>query len=178
MFSTTTHTILKSKKYFSTLTMLEVNVNTISDSTNLIESFDRANLILSRGTKFTISNVLFSSKWKRNLLSFKDIRQNGYHVSEYYIYCFTWEAYIGNTACLFFLITLYSYTSNWNICKHEPEVHEFKYVYSLAWSIGSSWVNNDEKNYWKFSWMATKEPEESWIQWIIMYCLLSKKINY
>ncbi|KAL0551518.1 hypothetical protein IC582_010607 [Cucumis melo] len=78
--SATTHTILKSKKYFSTLTMLEANVNTISGSTNLIEGFGRANLILPRGTKFTISNALFSSKSKRNLLSFKDIRQNGYHV--------------------------------------------------------------------------------------------------
>ncbi|KAL4020716.1 hypothetical protein IC575_019497 [Cucumis melo] len=77
--SATTHTI-KSKKYFSTLTMLETNVNKISGSTNLIEGFGKANLILPRGTKFTISNALFSSKSKRNLLSFKDIRQNGYHV--------------------------------------------------------------------------------------------------
>ncbi|KAL0561638.1 hypothetical protein IC582_002078 [Cucumis melo] len=60
--------------------MLEANVNTISGSTNLIEGFGRANLILPKGTKFTISNALFSSKSKRNLLSFKDIRQNGYHV--------------------------------------------------------------------------------------------------
>ena len=60
--------------------MLEANVNTISGSTNLIEGFGKTNLILSRGTKFTINNALFSSKSKRNLLSFKDIRQNGYHV--------------------------------------------------------------------------------------------------
>ena len=78
--SATTHTILKSKKYFSTLTMLEANVNTISGSTDLIEGFGKVNFIFSRGTKFTISNALFSSKSKRNLLSFKDIRQNGYHV--------------------------------------------------------------------------------------------------
>ena len=37
-----------------------------------------------RGTKFTISNALFSSKSKRNLLSFKDIRQNGYQVETNY----------------------------------------------------------------------------------------------
>ena len=60
--SATTHAILKSKKYFSTLTMLEANVNTISGSANLIEGFGKANLILPRGTKFTINNVLFSSK--------------------------------------------------------------------------------------------------------------------
>ena len=60
--SSTTHTILESKKYFSTLIMLEANVITISGSTNLNESFGKANFNLSRGTKFTISNVLFSSK--------------------------------------------------------------------------------------------------------------------
>ena len=57
-----THTILKHKKYLSTLTILEANVNTISGSTNLVESFGKANLILPRGTKFTINNALFSSK--------------------------------------------------------------------------------------------------------------------
>ena len=41
----TTHTILKSKRYFSTLTMLEVNVNTISGSTKLIKGFGKANII-------------------------------------------------------------------------------------------------------------------------------------
>ena len=61
-YSATMHTILKNKKYFSTLTILEANVNTISDSTNSIEGFGKANLILPRGTKFTINNALFSSK--------------------------------------------------------------------------------------------------------------------
>ena len=60
--SVTTHTILKSKKYFSILIMLEANVNIISGFTNLIEGFGKANLILPRGTKFTINNALFSSK--------------------------------------------------------------------------------------------------------------------
>ena len=31
-------------------------------------------------TKFTIVDVLFSSRSRRNLLSFKDIRRNGYHI--------------------------------------------------------------------------------------------------
>ena len=44
--SATMHTILESKKYFSTLTMLEPNVNTISGSTNLIEGFGKANTLL------------------------------------------------------------------------------------------------------------------------------------
>lgn len=60
--SATTHTILNSRKYFSELTMLEAKVNTISGSADLIEGFEEANIILPRGTKFTINNVLFSSK--------------------------------------------------------------------------------------------------------------------
>ena len=36
--------------------------------------------MLSNGTKFCIGDVLYSSKAKRNLLSFKDIRGNGYHI--------------------------------------------------------------------------------------------------
>ena len=78
--SATTHTILTSKKYFFKPTMLKVKVNTMSSSTNLIEGFGKANIILPRGTKFTIDNSLFSSQSKINLLSFKDIHCNGYHI--------------------------------------------------------------------------------------------------
>ena len=35
--------------------------------------------MLPNGTKFHINDVLYSSKSKRNLLNFKDIRINGYH---------------------------------------------------------------------------------------------------
>ena len=53
--------------------MLEAKINTISFCTNFIEEFGIANIILPRGTKFTIDNALFSSKSKRNLQSFRDI---------------------------------------------------------------------------------------------------------
>ena len=59
--------------------MLEAKVNTISSFANLIEGFEKVNVILPRRTKFTIDNVLFSSQSKRNLLSFKDICCNRYH---------------------------------------------------------------------------------------------------
>ena len=76
----TTHTILKDKKYFSSLVMEESNVNTICGSTKLIERYGKTNLLLSGGTKLAINESLFCSKSQRNLLSFKDIRQNGYHI--------------------------------------------------------------------------------------------------
>ncbi|KAJ9560562.1 hypothetical protein OSB04_005722 [Centaurea solstitialis] len=75
-----THTILQDRKYFVTLTMKNANVNTISGCSNIIEGSGKANIVLQRGTKIVIENALFSSKSQRNLLSFKDIHRNGYHV--------------------------------------------------------------------------------------------------
>jgi hypothetical protein len=89
--SATTHTILKDKKYFKQL-ILSTKINTISGSSNLIEGIGRANIMLSKGTKICIYDALYSSKSKRNLFSFKDIRGNGYHIetnnkgSEEYLY--------------------------------------------------------------------------------------------
>ena len=62
----TTHTILWDKRYFLELTLIKVNVSTISSTTNLVEGSGRANITLPNGT--------------RKLLSFKDIRKNGYHI--------------------------------------------------------------------------------------------------
>ena len=58
----------------------ETNISTISGSAKLIEGSGRANILLSRGTHFEIDNALFSPKSQRNLISFKDIRRNGYHI--------------------------------------------------------------------------------------------------
>ena len=76
----TTHMILKDKKYFKILKLCKANVNTISSSSNLIEDSGRAIIMLSKGTKFCIDDALYSSKSSRNLLNFKDIRYNGYHI--------------------------------------------------------------------------------------------------
>ena len=77
---TTTHTILRGKKYFLNLIVTNVSVSTISGTSDLIEGFGRANIILPNGTRFHINDALYSSKSTRNLLSFKDIRKNGYHI--------------------------------------------------------------------------------------------------
>ena len=78
--SATTHTILKDKKYFKILKLCKANINTISGSSNLIEGSGRAIIMLPKGTKLCIDDALYSSKSSRNLLSFKDIRYNGYHI--------------------------------------------------------------------------------------------------
>lgn len=78
--SATTNTILRNDKYFSSLVMQKANVQTISGSINLIEGSGRANILLPEGTKLCIDNAIYSTKSGRNLLSFKDIRRNGYHI--------------------------------------------------------------------------------------------------
>ena len=76
----TTHTILRDKKYFSNLTLAQSNVHTISGHVDLIKGSGRATIILPKGTKFQIEDALYSAKSSRNLLGFKDIRRNRYHI--------------------------------------------------------------------------------------------------
>ena len=74
------HTILKDKNSFQNLILRKANVNAISGSSNLIKGSGRAIIMLPNGTKLCIDDALYSSKSRRNLLSFKDICYNGYHI--------------------------------------------------------------------------------------------------
>jgi len=56
--------------------MVEIFLGT----TNLIEDSGRVNIMLSGGTTIHITNVLYSIKFIRKFLSFKDIHRNGYHI--------------------------------------------------------------------------------------------------
>ena len=76
----TTHTILCDKKYFSNFTSDQSNIHTISAAVNLIKGSGKATIILPKGTKLQIEDALYYNKSSRNLLSFKDIRRNGYHI--------------------------------------------------------------------------------------------------
>ena len=76
----TTHSILQKKKYFSQLTLAPSNVTTISGLVNLIDGSSKATIILPGGTILHLQDALYSTQSKRNLLSFKDIRLNGYHL--------------------------------------------------------------------------------------------------
>ena len=76
----TTHTILCDKKYFSNISLVKSNVNTISGPVDLVQGSEIATIILPRGTKIHINDAFYSAKSKRNLLSFKNIRRNGYHI--------------------------------------------------------------------------------------------------
>ncbi|TYI93626.1 hypothetical protein E1A91_D02G148300v1, partial [Gossypium mustelinum] len=76
----------------------DAHINTISGSSKLIEGSGRAIILLPKRTKLVIDDALFSTKSQRNLLSFKDIRINGYHIetmNEKYIE----YLYITNVEC-------------------------------------------------------------------------------
>jgi peptide/histidine transporter 3/4 len=100
--SATTHTILKNKKYFFHLVMQDANFSTRGIA-NIIEGSGRASILLPGRTKLHIDNVLYSPKSQRNLLSFKDIRKNGYHIettNERNIECLYITLNISNKKCI------------------------------------------------------------------------------
>ncbi|KAG5241526.1 Disease resistance protein CC-NBS-LRR class family [Salix suchowensis] len=78
--SATTHTILKENKYFEYLTLTKANVTTISGPADMIKGSGKANIVLPNNTRLSIKDALYSPESRRNLLSFKDIRANGYHI--------------------------------------------------------------------------------------------------
>ena len=67
----TTHTFLRDKKYFSNISLVKSNVNTILGHVDLIQGSERATIILPRRTKIHINDALYSTKSKRYLLSFE-----------------------------------------------------------------------------------------------------------
>ena len=78
--SATTHTILKDRKFFHTLIEKRRSVTIIANDNVLIVSFGKASLILSMGIELVIDDVLLYPQSTRTLLSFKDIRLNGFHI--------------------------------------------------------------------------------------------------
>ena len=58
--SATTHTILRDQKYFSHITLVEANVNTISGLIDLIDGSGRATIMLPCGMIFHINDALYS----------------------------------------------------------------------------------------------------------------------
>ncbi|KAG7594482.1 Integrase catalytic core [Arabidopsis thaliana x Arabidopsis arenosa] len=78
--SGSSHTILKDKRYFLNLTLKNANISTITGIASLIEGHGQAHILLPKGTHLEISDALYSPSSKRSLLSFKDIRLNGFHI--------------------------------------------------------------------------------------------------
>jgi len=78
--SGTTNTILRETRYFQTLTNKNGNIMTIARSNAHIMGTRSATLVLPMGTQIFVKDTLLYPDSKRTLLSFKDIRVNGFHV--------------------------------------------------------------------------------------------------
>ena len=78
--SGTTNSILRETKYFQTLTERQGNVLTIAGRDAMIVGTGKATITLPMGTQITIKNALLYPNSTRTLLSYRDIRKNGFHV--------------------------------------------------------------------------------------------------
>ena len=78
--SATTNTILRETRYFQTLTKKTGNIMTIAGSNAHIVGTGSATLVLPMGTQIFVKDAILYPDAKRTLLSFKDIRANGFHV--------------------------------------------------------------------------------------------------
>ena len=77
--SCTTNTILRESTYFQTLKKSKGNVTTIAGRDAVIVGSGRATITLPMGTQLEIEDALLYLDSTRTLLSFKDIRKNGFH---------------------------------------------------------------------------------------------------
>jgi len=80
--SASTHTISKDTKYFSSLEIKDSarSVSTIYGHSKIILGFGESNFTMPRRTHFKVNDTLYCPKSHRNLISFKDIRSNEYHI--------------------------------------------------------------------------------------------------
>ncbi|KAM2631168.1 hypothetical protein TB1_029953 [Malus domestica] len=78
--SATTHTILREWHYFTNFVPKKAPLTTFSGSSNLIEGYGNARIMLSNGTVLTIKEAFYYPRSGRTLLSFRDIQDNQYHI--------------------------------------------------------------------------------------------------
>jgi len=79
--SAATNSILRETKYFQTLQKRAENTLTIAGSNGRIIGYGRATVVLPNNTRITIDEAFLYPGAQRNLLTFKDIRRSGYHIT-------------------------------------------------------------------------------------------------
>ena len=71
---------MKNQKFFSELMFIPQKVSIIAGPVQIIEGSRRAHMMLHNGTHLFIKDALFSRSFRRNLINFKDIKMNEYHI--------------------------------------------------------------------------------------------------
>ena len=78
--SGTTNTILRETKYFHTIMKNVGSITTIAGSDSCVIGSGKTTITLPMGTQIEIKEALLYPESTRTLLSFRDIRANGFHV--------------------------------------------------------------------------------------------------
>lgn len=78
--SGTTNSILREIKYFQTLNKSKGNVMTIAGRDAIVIGSGQAIITLPMGTQITMEDALLYPESTRTLLSYRDIRRNGFHI--------------------------------------------------------------------------------------------------
>ena len=81
--SCTTNSILRETKYFQILKKSQGNVLMIAGRDAMIVGSGRAIITLPMGTQITIEDALLYPDSTRTILSYRDIRQNSFHIETY-----------------------------------------------------------------------------------------------
>jgi hypothetical protein len=78
--SASTNTILREIKYFQTLIKSKGNITTMACRHIMIVGSGRATLIFPIGTQLIIEDAFLYPDPTNTLLSYKDVRRNGFHI--------------------------------------------------------------------------------------------------
>ena len=78
--SGTRNSILREMKYFQTLAKMNGDILTIVGRDTVIVGTGRAIFTLPSGTQLTIEDALLYPDSSRTLISYRDIRKNGFHI--------------------------------------------------------------------------------------------------
>jgi len=78
----TTHVILKDRRFFKNIdsTLAPSNIKTIGGRTSIARGAGQAEVSLPNGTIIKIDHAIYAPMSSRNLLSYSDLRKNGFHI--------------------------------------------------------------------------------------------------
>lgn len=80
--SCTTHSILTDRSFFVWLDPIaKHSVKTITGTTKVMQQFGKASITLPNGMALLINKAVYNPKATRNLISFRDVRENSFHIT-------------------------------------------------------------------------------------------------